>query len=425
MILAAAVTLPAVAPAQTLQQELKSVIGEHPRIRAAQAAAGAAGEGVTGAFAGFLPKVAVSGDYGREEIQTPARMENNLGVSTLPRNKATLTVTQNLFDGLKTPEAVTVAELKKKAADENAEATRQQLILDGINAYYGVLRQTKLIVIAAENEEVIKRQLALEDERVQRGSGIAVDVLLAKARLQLAIERRVQIDGALKEAAARYMQVFNHRPRAATMVDPNLDLAFLPADIKVAVDAAVAKNPQLRASDRTAEAAEHQVDVARADYFPRVDLVGQADRDQNVDTIRGIRRDWSVLLRVTWELFSGFATNAAYNAAAFDKSSAQDTYLANRRRIIEDLEIAWEALATARERVRLLENAVSIAEEVFTARGKLRDAGKETAINVLDAQSELFGARLNAIGASYDAQVTAFRVLHAMGALTPDNLKLD
>jgi len=423
-IVAAVLALPAATCAQTLQQELKSLLSEHPRIRAAEAVAKREAEGVTSAFSGFLPKVALTSDFGREEIDTPIRRNAGQGTSELNRNKATVTVTQNLFDGLKTPEAVKAAELRKKAAEENLEATRQQMLLEGITAYYGVLRQNKLLGISQENENIIKRQLALEDERVQRGSGIAVDVLLAKARLQLAVERRVAIEGALKEAIARYLQVFDHRPTISSMVDPNIDLSFLPADMKVAIEQAVSGNPALRETDRRAEAAGYQVGVARSDYFPRLDLVGQGNREENVDAIRGLRRDWSVLLKFTWELFSGFATNASYHAAIYEKLNQQDIYLDRRRQVVQDLEIAWEALATARERVRLLDNAVSIAEEVFVARGRLRDSGRETAINVLDAQSELFGAQLNAVTASYDAQVTAFRVLAAMGALTPDNLKM-
>ena len=425
VIVAAVLALPATTYAQTLQQELKSLLSEHPRIRAAEAVSKREAEGVTSAFSGFLPKVALTGDYGREEIANPTRRNAGLGTSELNRNKATLSITQNVFDGLKTPEAVKAADLRKKAAEENLEATRQQMLLEGINAYYGVLRNTKLLGIAQDNENIIKRQLALEDERVQRGSGIAVDVLLAKARLQLAVERRVAVEGSLKEAIARYMQVFNHRPTIPTMVDPNVDLSFLPTQMKSAIDVAVSNNPQLRETDRRAEAAAYQVGVARADYFPRVDLVGQGNREENVDTVSGLRRDWSVLLKFTWELFSGFATNASYNAAIYEKLNQQDIYLDRRRQVVQDLEIAWEALATARERVRLLENAVSIAEEVFVARGRLRDSGRETAINVLDAQSELFGAQLNAVTASYDAQITAFRVLAAMGALTPDNLKME
>ena len=52
-----------------------------------------------------------------------------------------------------------------------------------------VLQQKRLIEMSRLNETNIQNQLNLEDERVQRGSGIAVDVLQAKSRLQLAKER--------------------------------------------------------------------------------------------------------------------------------------------------------------------------------------------------------------------------------------------
>ena len=90
----------------------------------------------------------------------------------------------------------------------------------------------------------------------------------------------------------------------------------------------------------------------------------------------------------------------------------------------EELKIVWEQLLTARQRVGLLENAVITAEEVFNARRRLRDAGKETAINVLDAESEVFAARLNHLAALFDSDVAVYRILFAMGRLTPDNLGL-
>ena len=45
-------------------------------------------------------------------------------------------------------------------------------------------RQNQLVELATQNEETIQIQLNLEDERVLKGSGIAIDVLQAKSRLQ-------------------------------------------------------------------------------------------------------------------------------------------------------------------------------------------------------------------------------------------------
>jgi adhesin transport system outer membrane protein len=421
----AAAWLVAAPPAlgQTEQEELRMLLTAHPRLKAEVNNVAAADEGIRRARAGYLPSAALTGDSGREVIDDPITRGRG-ETSELTREKITLSVTQNLFNGFGTQERKGWAEAQHDVAVETQEAARQSLLLEGITAYYAVLRQERLVEVAQQNENTIQQQLQLEDERVQRGAGIAVDVLLAKTRLQLAKERRVQLQGSLKEAAARYVQVFDHEPKIDQMVEPNLKLDMVPESFDVAVDSAYDKNPVLRGSNRQIDVAERNRGIAASDYYPTVDLVGRLNWENNVDALEGVRRDWAVLVRLNWQLFNGFATDAAVAAAAYSRAAAMDTYGYNRRKVIEDLRIAWEQLATARERVRLLDNAVAIAEEVFVARRRLRDAGRETAINVLDAQSEVFAARLNYLAAVYDVQIASFRVLFVMGILTPETVGL-
>jgi adhesin transport system outer membrane protein len=47
----------------------------------------------------------------------------------------------------------------------------------------------------------------------------------------------------------------------------------------------------------------------------------------------------------------------------------------------------------------------------------LREAGKETVINVLDAENEVFSARINYASALYDARLAAYQLLLAIGRL--------
>ena len=88
------------------------------------------------------------------------------------------------------------------------------------------------------------------------------------------------------------------------------------------------------------------------------------------------------------------------------------------------VKLSWQALLTVRERLELLENAINIASEVFDARQKLREAGKETVINVLDAESEIFNARINFTTASYDERLAVYQLLLAMGRLNLENLNI-
>ena len=88
------------------------------------------------------------------------------------------------------------------------------------------------------------------------------------------------------------------------------------------------------------------------------------------------------------------------------------------------MKLSWQSLLTARNRLDLLENAVNIATEVFISRKKLREAGKETVINVLDAENEVSNAQINYTSASYDERLSIYQLLLSMGRLNPAFLNL-
>ncbi len=418
--LSLAAVFPVTVSAGSLRDELKDMLQNHPRLAAELNVLDSSKARIDEAHAGFLPTVTLSGDAGHEHIDTPARTET----SDLSRSKITLTVNQNLFNGFQTPAAHDGARLRADAAEHRLRSIRQNLLFEGIQAYLNVLRQSRLIEINRRNEDTIKKQLQLEDEGVERGSGQAVDVLLAKTRLQLATEQRVLFEGGLHEASARYVQFFGHRPSIKEMADPKFDLTVVPQDLKSAEQTSLSTNPNLLASRLDVAVAKERQREVESGFFPRVDLVGKVNREDDADALRGTRRDWSIILQVSWDLYSGLSTRSAARAASHERAAAQNNLYYGERQIREELEIAWHQLQTNRKRVELLKNASVIAVEVFEAREHLRRSGKETAINVLDAQSEVFGAQLNLLSAEVDTQIAAFRVLFAMGELTPETLGL-
>jgi adhesin transport system outer membrane protein len=80
---------------------------------------------------------------------------------------------------------------------------------------------------------------------------------------------------------------------------------------------------------------------------------------------------------------------------------------------------------TARQRVALLENAVNIASEIFTARHKLREAGKKPILNMLDAENEVINAQINYTSATFDERIAIYQLMLAMGRLNAAYLNLD
>jgi adhesin transport system outer membrane protein len=429
VLMAAGALLAAPVPARAdlLADELARLLRDHPQIRSREKAVEAAEHAIDKAKSGYLPEVTGSADTGVEEIDSPAeRAKNRPNGDPWRRGRTTtnLTVTQNLYQGGATEASVDTAALNRDVAAATLAGTRQSTLLDGVSAYIDVLRQKRLIDLAFGNEENIQRQLNLEDERVQRGSGVTVDVLQAKSRLQLAKERRVTFEGALQDAVSKYTQVYNHGPDVDAMTEPAPPIKLLPETLDEALEIAARENPAVLNSQYTLDVAAARRRTIDSEYYPVLDLVGEFNYEKHNTAIVGTRRDYSILLQATWDLFTGFSTVAGAKQVAADYQAAIANHEFVTRRVQEQVKVAWQALVTTRERVELLENAVNIAAEVYSSRLKLREAGKETVINVLDAENEISNAQINYTSASYDLKVAVYRMLQTMGRLTGQNLGL-
>ena len=413
---------PAPSDARPIEEELRVLIDRHPKIRESENTVESRLASIRESEAGYYPTVNVAGEIGPQTIDTASTRASTANERDPWRgvlNSATLTVTQSVFDGFATDTAVRIAEINHEVAEYSLEGTRQNTLFEGVRAYVDVLRQRRLVEMAADNERTIQRQLNLEDERVRRGSGVTVDVLQAKSRLQIAKERRVGFEGALLNAISTYEQVFGHAPNLATMLDPTPPAQVIPSTMERAIDIALAENPSLIGGGLNVELAHETRRSSNSGYFPTVDLTGTANYEKKNNATDGIRRDYSLIMSASWDLFSGGSTGAGREVSEFDYRAQMNNYEYTSTKVIEQVRLSWQSLVTSRERKELLGNAVNIAAEVFDSRKKLRDAGKETVINVLDAENEVSNAQINYATASYDERVAIYQLLLSMGRMHP------
>ncbi|MBN8532004.1 MAG: TolC family outer membrane protein [Alphaproteobacteria bacterium] len=411
-----------VSHAQPMDDALAKLLSSHPQVKAAQQNIHASEAGKTEAFSGYLPKVAVSGGIGKENLDKSGQDPAGLDTRLSPNNIGA-TVTQNVFNGFRTTSDVRSADTNTDIAKTTLDQTGQQVLFEGINAYLDVLRQAELGELALENQDNLKSQLHLEDERVNRGSGIAVDVLQAKSRLQIARERHTAFSGGLRDAVSRYTQVFGEPPVQEHMAIPTLPMATVPKTLGEATAIALQENPGLINSGRNVRLADIGRTSARSGFFPSVDVVAAARHDNDLQGVRGDQEDYTLTLQASWEIFSGFADAARVKRAAHAHEASMETNAHTQRKVVEEVRLAWSSVETNRERMELLDNAVNIASEVHGARKKLRDAGKESAINVLDAENELYRAKIDAAAAKYDYYSSVYRLLLSIGRLHPETVK--
>jgi adhesin transport system outer membrane protein len=416
-VLIAAMSVSTPVLARSLENELQSLLIEHPLLKSARTVVKVYDKGRDVASSGYYPRLSISGDTGDERIETPGANTN------LRRRKLSATVEQNLYAGGRTTAAADIAEIDYTAQNNSLNTTTQDLLLEGITAYMQVARFQTLMAIARRNEDTTQRQLSLENQRVERGGGIAVDVMQARSRLQLVKERRVFYEQGLRDAVANYSQVFGHAPELAGMQELDIFTDLIPKSLEAALEQGRNQSPRIRDAFLQSKKAQKQIGVERSGMFPSIDVVGTRAADTNVNAIAK-RDETSVLLRFSWNLFSGFETTNRTDAASLQHQVLLERETAVILKSDETIRIAWNQLINGREREELLDSAAKLSYDVMQNRKRLRDAGKEAAINVLDAEVEYYAVLSNKLNAMNDTRIGSYRLLAAMGALTPDALGL-
>lgn len=415
--LAAALLGPGAAGAKPMSQALDELLRTHPRVLAAEKNLSAAHESTREADAGFLPTVTLSGDSGLERIDSVERRRIGEDPSSTRRDALSLSLTQNLFNGFETTSRSRIGTLGERSAKAGLGAVRQTLLFQGIDAYLSVLREREVLDIAQRNVRTLDTQLALERERQRQGAGLRVDVLQTRARLQIARENRAAIQGRLDAALARYLELYDEPAQLDEMAAPPAPDGALPATAEAAVEQGRRDNPALAQSERELDIAAERRTLAKAGFYPDIDLVVEGSWENDIEGIMGVRREQRVLLRGRWDLFDGFRRNAREARAGQLYGVRLNTHSSLRRDVESRIRRSWSALIAARKTRNFLRNAAQIANEVFEARRKLRQNGRDTLVNVLDAEQELNDVRQRLTQAEYATRLAVYRVLLHTGGL--------
>ncbi len=414
--------LPAVA--RPLGEELQNLMQVHPLLLAQMRSVEAAEASKDAAFAGYLPRINLSADTGNEQITSLARTPGALPSETeLQRQRVSATIEQNLFAGGRTRAQTRIAAIDMDVQENGLRATTQDVLLEGITAYLQVARYQMLTTLAQRNQETTQRQLDLETRRVEGGGGIAVDVLQARTRLQVVRERRVFYQQGLRDAIANYQQVFGHTPDLARIQDLGVFSYRQPKSLPEALQVGQDASTRLKESLLQSQRALSQIDSERAGFLPNIDLVGTLTEEHDVNQLDK-REEGSLLIKFNWNLYSGGETSNRSKAARLLHKSQVAREEAVRNKVYENIRISWNQLINGREREELLDSAAGISRDVMVSRKRLRDAGRESAINVLDAEVEYYGVLANKINAATDSKIGSYRLLAAIGALTPESIGL-
>lgn len=407
--------------AESLKDAVGLLIKDHKRIVAAQNDVDAAKERLQASRGGWYPTLDVTASYGYED----QNKGNGTADTAMPPRAVDMSLTQLIYDFGKTNAGIDRTRIEVQQAMETLRSTRQNLILEGINAYFDVIRQRRLMEYNNGSLDNVKRQMQLEDSKVQRGSGLATDVLQAKTQLAGLEATRTRLSGALRTAVNRYVAVFGVKPPSASETRmPKLPLDLLPATVEDAVKISVEENPRLKATYLGTLMAQKSALEAEADgFYPSLSASAENNVKYDEGGTIGYKREQLIKVELSYSLNLGLTERNTFRAAELAAIASDNRFAETRDLTEERVRNAWDDLETAKLRADQLRNQTNIASEFLELARKERQLGNRSLIDVLAGETALINATSDAASAEIDVAQAVYRTLAAMGRLTADAVR--
>lgn len=406
--------------AEGLRTDIEALLNDHKRVDATRLDLEAAKQRAQAANAPWYPTLDATTSYGYERQNKGNGTED----TAMPPRSFELSLSQMIWDFGASNAAIDRARIEVTQAQQTLASTRQNVALEGINAWYNVVRQRKLLDFNNGSIENVKKQMQLEDARVQRGSGLATDVLQAKSQLAGLEATRSRLQGALNTAINRYRAVFGKQPPKAStknMKLPKPPLDMLPATLDDAISIAMEENPRLKATYLgTLIAAANVKETRASEFYPSIDASAERNLKRDEGGTVGGKQETLIKVELSYSLNLGMTGTNTLKAAELGQASGTKRFHEDRDLVEERVRNAWSDLETAKLRVEQLRNQTNIASEFLELARRERQLGNRSLIDVLAGETALINATSDAASAEIDVVQSVFRLLTSLGRLKAD-----
>ncbi|HWZ99111.1 MAG TPA: TolC family protein [Candidatus Dormibacteraeota bacterium] len=358
----------------------------------------------------------VTGVEARPDSRVAASGLNNPII--FPRAAAGATLSQLITDFGRTTNLISSSQYQAKAEEENAVATRAQILLAVDHAFYETLETQALVQVAQQTVEarqvLVDQVSALTNAKLKSDLDLSfVNVDASRSKLQL-LEAENNHETSLADLSA--LLGYSDSQNFDLVQDGSAELQIPAQEVVPLIQAALKQRPEVNALQFEV-LAEEKLSHAEHDLWrPTISalgVVGEAPvRDDHIPNWYG-----AAGVNINIPVFNGFRFNARAKASDLETEASRQKLIEARNDIARDVRIAWQDERRAYERLSLtrqLRDQANLALELAQARYKL---GLSSIVEYTQAELQKTEADITDTDAVYQFRQTQRALDYATGAL--------
>lgn len=390
-------------PTLSLQQAHEMALRNHPLISVADLKALASRQVLTQVRAGFFPQVSANAlAVGTSQENTRLSAIGALNNPAIfDRQAEGLMISQLITDFGRTANLSKSARYQAEAANESAQATREQILLAVDGAYFSALQAQAVTRVAAQT--VTNRQTFLDQvsELARNKIRSELDVSFAKVNVE---DAQLLLVKAQNDLDASFAQLSDVLGSAKTQTFQLLEQPLPPqvsTNIYDFIQLAMHYRPDLLSLQSQEQASLKFARAQRDARFPSVAAVGTAGVTPIGNS--ALPDNFAAAgVVVDLPIFAGGLYVARQRQAELDAQAAGQTLRSLEDDIIRDVRIAWLNSQNAFDRYRISGELLANAQQSYTLTEARYRAGLSDIVEINQAELNLISAQISAANTLYE-----------------------
>ncbi|HEX3354209.1 MAG TPA: TolC family protein [Terriglobales bacterium] len=318
------------------------------------------------------------------------------------RAAAGVMVNQLITDFGRTTNLAASASYAAKAENQNAIATREQILLAVDQAFYSALQSQAVLTVAQQTvnaRQTVSDQVdALFKSKLRSQLDLSfANVNLAEAKLLLLdAENNENASLATLSAVLGYPGLHNFQ-----LIEDTTPIASPPGNVDDLIASAFAMRPEILALDFQYQSAQKFQSAEHDLFYPTIEAVGVVG---DTPVRNPVLSNWygAVGVNVGIPLFNGFLYNARAREARLKTQATQDRMLDLRNRISRDVRTSWLNANTAYQRVSVTQQLLDQASLALDLAQTRYSLGLSSIVELSQAQLQQTQAQISSTQAGYD-----------------------
>lgn len=407
--------LPGAAHAISLKTAIEIALQANPEIGEAIANREALEFELRQARGLYLPSVDGEARYGVQRLDSPGTRISGTSDKTLRRREVRASLTQRVFDGFNRRGERHRQASRVDSASHRVYERSERIALNIAREYLEAGRLFHIVKFGEENLAYHKRILGDLKEGESAGSISIADRQQAEERVFAAEARLIEFTEDLNGAKIRFFRQVG-LPLDSFIAPPSVTSAQ-PTGLSQALGISRTNNPRIKIAKADLDVARAQIEQARSEYYPKVDIELQGRRGLDLNGVFGSETELRAELVLRWNMFRGGIDRATIQEQLRRSDEERFGLRRAHREVEESVRLAWDRRVQQRRRYARLRDQLASIERLVSSYAEQFKVGDRSLLDLLDTQNTRFNTQVLVETARSALEFAEYQVLGSIGML--------